>query len=216
MPRLRHVSQDVHGKCPFAPTCASATRGQSSSSELALASAPVINHSVVLRREGVNRTTGLSGTTADGLRIRNIRARSGRLFDDADDDDRRRVAVLGPVAALSLFPESDPVGQELRLGTLRLDVIGVAEARGRDALGNDLDDFIAVPLQTAMRRILNISYLHALHVQARSSAQLEALERDVREILRRRHAARSGVPESVVILNQTMLLQSEREATEQL
>ena len=80
-------------------------------------------------------------------------------------------------------------------------------------LGNDLDDFIAVPLHTAMRRILNIPYLHALHVQAVSSGQLEALERDIREILRRRHAARSGIPESVVILNQVMLLQVEREAT---
>ena len=182
-------------------------------SALAIGAAPVINRSVVLRREGINRTTGLSGTTADGLRIRNIRARSGRLFDDVDDIERSSVAVLGPVAASSLFPDVDPVGQELRLGKLRLDVIGVAEPRGRDPLGNDLDDFIVVPLQTAMRRILNISYLHALHIQARSSAQLEALERDVREILHRRHAVRSGVPESVVILNQVMMLQSEREAT---
>ena len=182
-------------------------------SALAIGAAPVINRSVVLRREGINRTTGLSGTTADGLRIRNIRARSGRLFDDVDDIERSSVAVLGPVAASSLFPDVDPVGQELRLGKLRLNVIGVAEPRGRDPLGNDLDDFIVVPLQTAMRRILNISYLHALHIQARSSAQLEALERDVREILHRRHAARSGVPESVVILNQAMMLQSEREAT---
>ena len=182
-------------------------------SAFAIGAAPVINRSVVLRREGINRTTGLSGTTADGLRIRNIRARSGRLFDDVDDIERSSVAVLGPVAASSLFPDVDPVGQEIRLGKLRLDVIGVAEPRGRDPLGNDLDDFIVVPLQTAMRRILNISYLHALHIQARSSAQLEALERDVREILHRRHAARSGVPESVVILNQAMMLQSEREAT---
>jgi putative ABC transport system permease protein len=182
-------------------------------SAFAIASAPVISRSVVLRREGLNRTTELTGTTADGLRIRNIRVRSGRLFDNSDDDERRSVAVLGPVAARSLFSEVDPVGQELRLGSLRLDVIGVAEPRGRDPLGNDLDDFIAVPLQTAMRRVLNISYVHALHVQARSSTQLEALERDVREILRSRHAARSGVPESFVIQNQAMLLQSERAAT---
>ena len=182
-------------------------------SPFAIASAPVINRSVVLRYEGVNRTTGLSATTAEGLRIRNIRARSGRLFDDVDDVERNSVAVLGPVAANGLFPAVDPVGQELRLGNLRLDVIGVAEPRGRDPLGNDLDDFIVVPLQTAMRRILNISYLHALHVQAKSSAQLEALERDVRDILRRRHPVRSGIPDSFVILNQAMLLQSEREAT---
>ena len=49
-----------------------------------------------------------------------------------------------------------------------------ADRRLLELLGNDLDDFIAVPLHTAMRRILNIPYLHALHVQAVSSGQLEA------------------------------------------
>src|SRR5437870_10503711 len=95
-------------------------------SALAVASAPVINSSVVLRRNGINRTTGLSGTTADGLRIRNIRAQNGRLFDDTDDLERRSVAVLGPVAANSLSPEVDPVGQELRLGPVRWDVLGLS------------------------------------------------------------------------------------------
>jgi len=182
-------------------------------SAFAMASAPGVNRSVVLRRERLNRTTGLTGTTAEGLRIRNIRARSGRLFDNRDDDERRTVAVLGPVAARSLFPEIDPLDQELRLGHLRLDVIGVAEPRGIDPLGNDLDDFIVVPFQTAARRILNVSYLHTIYVQARSTAQLEALERDVREILHVRHPARSGVPESFVVLNQAMLLRAERAAT---
>ena len=96
-------------------------------SALAVASAPTVVRSVVTRREGLYRTTGLTGTTADGLRIRNIRPRSGQLFDNADDDERRTVAVIGPVVVLSLFPGIDPVGQELRLGNLRIDVIGVAE-----------------------------------------------------------------------------------------
>src|SRR5204862_4448 len=71
-------------------------------SAFAIASAPAINRSVVLRREGLNRTTGLTGTTVGGLRITNIRARSGRLFDNNDDDERRSVALLGPVVALVL------------------------------------------------------------------------------------------------------------------
>jgi putative ABC transport system permease protein len=182
-------------------------------SALAIASAPAVNRSVVLRWEGVNRTTGLTGTTAEGLRLRNIRAGSGRLFGEEDDRERSRVAVIGPAVARSLFAGINPVGREVRVGNLRFEVIGVAQARGIDPLGTDLDDFVTIPFGTAMRRLLNIPYVHAIYVQAQSSAQLDGLERDVRGILRARHPARSGIPEPFVIQNQATLLRAERAAT---
>ena len=179
-------------------------------SAFAIASAPAVSRSVVLRWEGVNRTTALTGTTADGLRIRNIQAATGRLFDDSDDRERQRVAVLGPIVARSLFPGIDPVGRTVRVGNQRFEVIGVAQARGVDPNGADLDDFVAIPFQTAVRRVLNISYVHAIYVQAQSSAHLERLERDIREILRARQGIRSGMAEPFVIQNQVALLRTER------
>lgn len=183
-------------------------------SDYALASAPAVGRSVVLRWEDVNRTTALTGTTADGLRIRNIQAATGRLFDDSDDRARQRVAVLGPIAARGLFPGIDPVGLTIRVGNQRFEVIGVAQARGVDTNGADLDDFVAIPFQTATRRVLNIPYVHAIYVQAQSSADLESLEQDIREILRARHGIRSGMAEPFVIQNQVALLRTERGTAE--
>ena len=126
----------------------------------------------------------MTGTTADGLRIRNISAASGRAFDERDDNARRRVALVGPTVVRSLFDGVDPVGRVVRIGNVPFDVIGVARARGVDPGGADLDDVVLVPLETAMRRVLNIPYVHAVFVQARTSGDLDTLERDVREILR--------------------------------
>ena len=176
------------------------------------ASAPAVNRNAVLRWEGRNRATGLSGTTAEGLRIRNIRAGSGRLFDDNDDRVQQRVAVIGPAVARSLFVGVDPIGRTMRIGVLEFEVIGVAAPRGIDPLGNDLDDFVAVPFQTAIRRVHNLNYVDAIYVQARGSDELENLERDVRAILSARLADRSGVSEAYVIQNQAMLLRAERGA----
>ena len=185
-------------------------------SAFAVASAPAVGRSVVLRWEGLNRATELTGTTAEGLRIRNIRAGSGRLFNEDDDRERERVAVIGPAVARSLFPGVDPLGRAVRVGNLRFEVIGVAQPRGIDPLGTNLDDFVTIPFGTAMRRLLNIQYVHAIYVQAQSSAQLDSLERDVREILRARHPRRSGISEPFVIQNQSTLLRAERAATEAL
>ena len=179
----------------------------------AAASAPAVNRSAVLRWEGLNRATGLSGTTAEGLRIRNIRARAGRLFDDTDDREQQRVAVIGPSVARSLFAGVDPVGRVARIGALEFEVIGVAAPRGLDPLGNDLDDFVAIPFQTAARRVHKLNYVDQIYVQARSSDALESLESEVRAVLGTRLAERSGVTDAYTIQNQAMLLRAERAAT---
>jgi putative ABC transport system permease protein len=179
----------------------------------AVAAAPAVSQPALVRWEGVNTTTTITGTTVQGLRLRNISVASGRMFDDQDQQERRRVALLGPTVARSLFGGVDPVGRVIRVGNVPFNVIGVTRPRGVDVVGADLDDSVLVPFETATRRLLNIPYVHALFVQARSTADLVALERDVREILRRREASRSGMLESFVVQNQATLLRTERGAT---
>jgi putative ABC transport system permease protein len=181
-------------------------------SYLALRAAPAVNANLVARREDRNANTTVMGTTPDGLRIRNMRAHTGRLFDELEDREQRRVALLGPTLARNLFGTEDPVGREIRVGRVPFDVISVLQPRGVDVGGADLDNVLVIPLATAMRRVLNIPYVHMLFVQARSSGQLEALEQEVREILLRRHGARTGAAEPFTVRNQAVLLRTERAA----
>jgi putative ABC transport system permease protein len=181
-------------------------------SRLAAAAAPMVNRSVVAHWEGRNTTVTVTGTTADGLRVRAIQAVSGRLFDASEDVERRRVALVGRTVARNLFGHADAVGREVRLGTVPFDVIGVMRPRGTDVGGTDLDNVIVIPLETALRRVLNIPYVHTVFVQARSTADLAALDAEVRDILLRRHPVRSGMPEPFVIQNQAVLLRTERGA----
>jgi putative ABC transport system permease protein len=181
-------------------------------SALAVAAAPAVNGAMVVHWEGVNTTTTVTGTTVEGLRMRNISAARGRVFEDDDDRQRRRVALVGPTVVRSLFGGADPVGRVVRIGSVPFEVIGMTRARGVDPNGADLDDVVVVPLETAMRRLLNIPYVHALFVQAPSSADLDGLERDVREILQGRYPGRSGMLDLFVVQNQTTLLRTERGA----
>ena len=181
-------------------------------SAFAVAAAPVVNRTMVVRRDGVNMTTTVTGTTVDGLRIRNISAALGRVFADDDDRARQRVALVGPTVVRSLFRGVDPVGRVVRIGNVPFEVIGMTRARGIDSNGADLDDVVVVPLETAMRRVLNIPYVHAVFVQARSSADLGGLEREVREILHGRYPGRSGMLDAFVVQSQSTLLRTERGA----
>jgi len=177
---------------------------------LARAAAPAVSRSVVVHWEGLNTTTTLLGTTTGGLRIRNIGARSGRLFDDHEADAQARVVVLGRTVVRALFAGVDPVGRFIRIGQVPFEVVGVARPLGTDPGGADMDDRVVIPLATAMRRVLNVPYIHSIFVQARSSADLGELERQVHETLRRRLDVRAGTPEPFLIQNQAVLLQTER------
>ncbi len=179
-------------------------------SPYASAAAAVVFGTVVAHAEGLNTTATLTGTTTDGMDIRNMRVGSGRPFDELEDRERRRVVLLGPTVARNLFGPADPVGRPVRIRGVPFDVIGVLRPRGTDVGGADLDNVVVVPLETAMRRVLNVAYVHALAVRARSGEHLDDLEADVRRILDERHPVRSGMPAPFVLQNQAVLLRTAR------
>ena len=177
---------------------------------LASRAAPAVIRDVVARAQGRNAPTMLSGTTTTGMRIQGIAASDGRLFDDLDEREQRRVAVIGATVARNLFGGTDPIGHDILVGRVPLEVVGVMRRRGTDVGGTDLDNTVAVPITTAMRRMFNVPYVDALFVQARRIADLDALEREVIATLQARQSGRSGVPSEFVLRNQAVLLRTER------
>lgn len=176
-----------------------------------VATAPAVNKSLVVRWDGNNTTTTVTGIAPDGFLIRKISLESGRAFDAEEDRTRRRVAVVGPTVVKNIFGGADPLGQQVRVGTVPFEIIGVTRARGIDANGADQDDIVLVPLETAMRRLLNIPYLHTIYIQARDSGRLPQVEREVRELLRQRQRLADDRPDPFTIQNQATLLKTRRE-----
>ena len=153
------------------------------------------------------------GISPEGLDIRNYRVASGRAFDSYENRGRRRMAVLGPTVVEDLFGGSDPVGARIRIDRVPFRVIGVTEAKGMDANGNDQDDIILVPLKTMMSRLANVTYIKTIYVQAESSDRLHEAEKQIRPILRERHHLREGEPDDFTIQNQAELLETQRETS---
>jgi len=176
------------------------------------AAAPSVSKSLVVHWEDRNTTTNVIGMAADGFRIRNIPLTRGRPFDREDDRLRRRVAVIGQTVARNLFGAADPVGQDIRIGRVIFEVVGGASLRGTDATGMDQDDVVFVPLDTAMRRLLNIPYIQTIYVQAGSNVALDQAEREVRALLRERLRLAEGRPDTFTIQNQRTLIRTERDA----
>jgi putative ABC transport system permease protein len=140
-------------------------------------------------RAKAGRTTTLTkilGTTPAYPRVRNFRIRAGRFFDADDDAHARRVAVLGAQVADALFDGANPIGRELRVRGVPFDVIGVMERKGVMPDGSDEDNEILVPLRTALRRVLNVTWLNGIFVSVDDPSRADA----VREVMRERSGVR--------------------------
>ena len=172
--------------------------------------APSTSRKLAVRFESGNTNTNVVGMTADGFRIRSIEIDLGRFFDDEESRGRRRVAVLGPTVVSNLFGDMDPVGLSFRIGRVPFEVIGVTRPKGTDANGADQDDLVIVPLETAMRRLLNATHVDTVYVRVSDADGLHRAEAEIRETLRQRHRLR-GKPDDFTIQNQATLLDAERE-----
>jgi len=157
----------------------------------------------------------VEGLAINGLEIRNIPLATGRFFDEVENRARHRVAVIGPTVVETLFGQVDPVGQRIQVGRVPFEVIGVLAPRGSSSYGSDQDDIILVPLETAMRRLLNITYLHTIYIQARNGNAMDQAEREVRDLLEERHRRRRR-SNTFTIQNQAELIETQREMTRSL
>ena len=174
--------------------------------------APGVSKKLAVRWEDQDALTNVVGMSAEGFAVRNITVASGRLFDADESRAAKRLAILGPTASANLFGSADPVGQQIRIGKVPFEVIGLAAPKGMDVNGADQDDVILVPLETAMRRILNVTYVQNLYVQARDSRALENAEKEIASLLRQRHRL-VGKADDFTIQNQATILEAERETT---
>lgn len=177
------------------------------------AAAPAQGKKMLVKYEAVTATTNIIGTTEAVIPVRDLRITRGRFFMDDEDRTAQRVAVIGETAARNLFGSRSPVGESIRIGKVSFDVIGVLGGKGTDLVGADQDDVIYIPINTALRRLLNLTYINNIYVQAKSSRHIEKAASEIREILREKHRL-GGKDDDFTIQSQTEILKSERETTQ--
>jgi putative ABC transport system permease protein len=107
------------------------------------------------------------------------------------------VAVLGETVWQSLFGDTDPVGQTIRIKKVPFTVVGVLEPKGQSAWGQDQDDLILIPLSTAKRKVLgtnrsNPRSVGTITVRVRDAALMGEAEDQIRSLLRQRHRLQTG------------------------
>ena len=86
------------------------------------------------------------GATETFAAVNFVKLESGRFFLPTEVDHRKQLVVLGHGPATSLFPNLDPLGKKVRIGSNEFTVIGVLGKRPSPGGFNvGVDDFAVIP-----------------------------------------------------------------------
>lgn len=160
-----------------------------------------------------NWTTTVQGTTPEFAEVRNYELGNGTFFTNQDVDTRARFAVIGNTVSENLFGEISPIGQMIRINKAPFKVIGVLKSKGQSAGGMDQDDMVLVPLTTAQERLLGITYLHTISVQAVDGDVINQVQEDVTTLLRTRHKLTADKPDDFTVRNLAAVMATAEETT---
>jgi len=147
--------------------------------------------------------------------MRNRALSSGRFFDQAETDRQARVAVIGLTVVERLYPDTYPVGQNIRIDDVSFRVIGVmARTSGAGGFTGDENDLIFVPITTAQTRLTGDRELSgerpisSVLVQARDEDSVNVVAAEIRETLRQQRHISFRDEDTFQIFTQNDLLQS--------
>jgi putative ABC transport system permease protein len=149
----------------------------------------------------------ISCVSADYDLVKSIELMEGRYFAQQELTGGRPKAIIGASVWLSLFGNISPIGKVIKVGSLKLEVIGVFAPEGSSTIGNSMDNVIVVPINYA-RNFLDIRNERmnpTIHVKAREGISNDDLKEELTGIMR---SVRKQKPleEDNFALNETSML----------
>jgi putative ABC transport system permease protein len=177
---------------------------------------PEMSKRLMFQYGNTNAMTQVTGGTSKYLEIRNNKLAVGRMFNDAEVAGIRRVAVVGSAVIdnLGLQTPEALLGENVRIGGLQFEVIGVLQSKGQaGGFGQNPDDFVLIPISTAQFRVMGSDRLSNIGVLAIDEDKIPIAQAEIQSILRREHRLAAGKRDDFDIRNQAEFLTTFAETT---
>lgn len=158
-------------------------------------------------------STNVKGSSVNGEFVWNRGAVKGEYFNQNDETTAARVALIGTDIAQTLFSDTDPVGETIRINGVAFVIKGVLAPKGVDPHGNNLDLDIVVPVTTLMKRLTNVDYVKLGKLVIRDDAQIDEAVQGIIAVLRERHNLGKGSEDDFMVITPEFVKQKIGEMT---
>jgi putative ABC transport system permease protein len=170
---------------------------------------------VVWRDRNIN--VQITGTTPNFLQVRGFKLMVGRMLTAAEDNARRKVAVIGfdVLPMLGALSPAALIDENIRIGGRQFTVVGVLAQRGASGFG-DGDDQILIPFQTGRFEVFGSDRIQDVWALVSSEDSLPEAMAEIQSAIRRSHKLPIGAPNDFSIRNQADFLDVLNDTTQTL
>src|SRR6266540_6703028 len=162
----------------------------------------------------LNWNSQVQGTDVDMPLIRSWPTTMGTFFTPQDVNTAAKVAVLGSTLKEQLFPDTNPVGQIIRISHQPFTVVGVMAPKGQQGMGQDQDDQVFVPYTTVMKKLRGVTFIQKVTVSAASAGETTKVADNIAALLRVRHHIQPGDPDDFTVRTMEEMANVRKEATQ--
>ncbi|MBW7895586.1 MAG: ABC transporter permease [Opitutaceae bacterium] len=139
---------------------------------------------------GLNWNTQILGESPDYADIRMWSLAEGAMFSPQDVRSYAKVAVIGRTVANQLFPDTDPIGQTIRIRNVPFKILGILSTKGFNFFGQDQDDVVIIPYSSHLRRVTRRTNLNSIMVQAANADVIPHIQQSITDLLQQRRQGR--------------------------
>ncbi len=168
-----------------------------------------------------NWSTSIQGVTPSYLEIVSWTIAEGSTMTEQENNVAETVCIIGQTVYQNLFPPGEsPIGAIILIKGVPMRVIGLLVGRGQTGYGQDQDDIVMIPFNTAERKVLGVAapqaalnqvstnyppapnafgiaprmtgYVNSIYVQAGGAELVNTAIAQVIVTLARRHHIRTG------------------------
>lgn len=166
---------------------------------------PVLNAGRQVVFQNQNWSTTIQGVYPAFQQIGSWQMQEGSFFTSAQDS----TAVIGQTVLDNLFTPLgiDPLGQQIRIGSVSFTVVGVLASKGGSSFGN-ADDVVYVPFTTAQQQLSGNRFVNSIDVTASDTSQVSTVQAAVQQLLEQRHHINNPQQDDFTIQNQSQILQT--------
>ncbi len=123
--------------------------------------------------------TGIIGVTYDYNKAIALNIAEGRYFNEIEAEEGKNFAIIGNTVKSQLFGMDSPLGKEIKIGGLKVQVIGVFAKEGTTLFGDGMDGAVMMPFQYATRLIPPQNEDSKIFIKAKSGVSNQQLRDEV-------------------------------------
>ncbi|MDR0423334.1 MAG: ABC transporter permease [Rickettsiales bacterium] len=180
----------VHGGRGGSPTLTVSDTAAIKNIKGVVNTAPMMAGSYQVKYGNENWNTRVQASNTEFVKIGENNLKMGTMFTESDVRSGTPVAVIGDTIYREVFRGKNPIGEDIKIKGIPFKVIGVFEAKGAGASGNDRDDVILVPLRSFKIRLTTNRFpesVYTIFVKFDDAKNMRMIENRIYALLGERH-----------------------------